>query len=361
MASGYIDDYFLIADSYDTCFDNVRVTQQLLESVGFSINFAKSMLTPRQKMEHLGFVLDSQTMTVAVTKEKQEKLVDKCHVVLEHSSPTIRLVAELIGIIVSSFTGVEYGPLHYRAMEFEKSQALKEARGTFDGPICLSVTARNEILWWVENTHSQFRNIDHGKYWGFLTTDASKEGWGPCSLHYQMTRVLTLRGRWTLEEKEQHINILELKAGLMGLKIFCTNVHHVHIKINMDNTTAIAYLLHKGGSISQQCNVLAKYILTFCIDRNIWLTAAHLPGHLNVLADERSRIFDDKTEWKLNASVFQNIVREFGKPAIDFFASSLSFQLKPYISWKPVPRLVMLTRLRWIGVISCSTLSLHSA
>ena len=93
VESGYIDDSFLMADSYDTCSDNVRVTKQLLKSVGFSINFAKSMLTPRQEMEHLGFVLDSQTMTVAVTKEEQDKLIDKCHFVLEHRSSTIRLVA----------------------------------------------------------------------------------------------------------------------------------------------------------------------------------------------------------------------------------------------------------------------------
>ena len=183
---------------------------------------------------------------------------------------------------------------------------MKEARGNFDGPICLSVTARNAILWWVENTHSQFRYIDHGKYGGFLTTDSSKEGWGAVfSTLPDDESPNSAGGRWTLEEKEQHMNILELKTGLMGLKTFCTNVHHVHIKINMDNTTAICYLQHKGGSISQQCNVLAKDIWTFCIDRNIWLTAAHLPGHLNVLADERSRIFDDKTEWKLNASVFK--------------------------------------------------------
>ena len=59
----------------------------------------------------------------------------------------------------------------------------------------ISVTARKEILWWVENTHSRFRNIDHGKYGGFLTTDASKEGWGgACTLHYQMTKVLILTG-----------------------------------------------------------------------------------------------------------------------------------------------------------------------
>ena len=39
----------------------------------------------------------------------------------------------------------------------------------------------------------------------------------------------------------------------------------------------------------------------------IQLTAVHLPGHLNVIADEKSRVFDDKTEWKLNAYVFQHV------------------------------------------------------
>ena len=126
----------------------------------------------------------------------------------------------------------------------------------------ISVTARKEILWWVENTHSQFRNIDHGKYGGFLTTDAWKEGWGAVfSTLPDDQSPNSARGRWTLEEKGQHINILKLKAGLMGLKTCCTNVHHVHIKINMDNTTAIAYLLHKGGSISQQCHVLANKLV----------------------------------------------------------------------------------------------------
>ena len=208
IANGYIDDSFLMADSIATCSENVTVTKQLLESVGFSINFAKSMLIPSQKMEHLGFVLDSQTMTVSVTKDKQDKLIDKCHVVLEHRSPTIRLVAELIGIIVSSFTGAEYGPLHFRALEFEKSQALKEARGNFDGPICLSVTARSEILWWVDDAHSPFRNIDHGNYGGFLTTDASKEGWGAVfSTLPDDQSPISAGGRWTLEEKRSNTSI----------------------------------------------------------------------------------------------------------------------------------------------------------
>ena len=71
--------------------------------------------------------------------------------------------------------------------------------------------------------------------------------------------------------------------------------------------------------------------------RGIWLTAAHLPGHLNVLADERSRLFDDKTEWKLNPCVFKHVVQRFGTSTIDLYASRLNFQLKPLVSWMPDP------------------------
>ena len=58
-----------------------------------------------------------------------------------------------------------------------------------------------------------------------------------------------------------------------------------------------------------------------------------MPGQLNTLADEKSRIFDDKTEWKLNAQVFQQIVGKFVTPEIDLFASRLNYQFNPYVSW----------------------------
>ena len=56
-----------------------------------------------------------------------------------------------------------------------------------------------------------------------------------------------------------------------------------------------------------------------------------------MLADERSRLFDDKTEWKLNPCVFKHVAQRFGTPTIDLFASRQNFQLKPFISWIPGP------------------------
>ena len=48
-------------------------------------------------------------------------------------------------------------------------------------------------------------------------------------------------GRWTLEEKLEHINGLQLKAGFLGLQSFCSNLSNAHIKIYLD----IIHLLYR--------------------------------------------------------------------------------------------------------------------
>ena len=105
----------------------------------------------------------------------------------------------------------------------------------------------------------------------------------------------------------------------------------------MDNTTAVAYVNHMGGSKSLPCNDLAKEIWEWCANRNITLSATHLPGKQNVIADKESRKFNDRTEWKLNEQAFNKIRHRFGTPDIDLFASRLNYQVPRYVSWKPDP------------------------
>ena len=338
ITCGYIDDSYIMGDTYDTCLTSIRATHDLFKSLGFFVNYDKSVLVPTRQIEHLGFLLNSANMTVSLTSSKKANLISKCRVVLQDPAPSIRAVAELIGIFVSSFTAVEFGRLHYRQLESEKVQALKRVAGDYDKTFYLSEDAKTEIQWWIDNINSQIRHIEHGKISFLLTTDASNQGWGavfdavPSEGAQQCTG-----GRWTLEEKLQHINGLELKAGFLGLQSLCSNLSNVHIKMYLDNTCSVAYLNHQGGMRSVYCDKLANSIWEFCQQRNLWITAAHLPGQLNTLADEKSRIFDDKTEWKLNAQVFQQIVGKFVTPEIDLFASRLNYQFNPYVSWFPDP------------------------
>ena len=73
-------------------------------------------------------------------------------------------------------------------------------------------------------------------------------GWG-AALSGQSTG-----GRWS--SVEQHINVLELRAALFGLKAFCSEMQNIHVKLELDNTSAIAYINHMEGSKSEELNQL---------------------------------------------------------------------------------------------------------
>ncbi|CAB4000067.1 Hypothetical predicted protein [Paramuricea clavata] len=83
---------------------------------------------------------------------------------------------------------------------------------------------------------------------------------------------------------------------------------------------------------------MAREVWAWCMTRNIWLTASHIPGKLNVVADKASRVFDDSTEWKLDANIFPKLTAHFGTPEVDMFASRLNYQMTPFVSWHPDPQ-----------------------
>ena len=104
-----------------------------------------------------------------------------------------------------------------------------------------------------------------------------------------------------------------------------------------DNTTTVSYINSMGGCKSIERNSLTKHIWDWARERNIWLSAAHIPGSSNVDADQLSRNLNLNLEWMLLRPIFQRIVSLFGKPDIDLFASRLNAQVETYVSWRPQP------------------------
>ena len=97
-----------------------------------------------------------------------------------------------------------------------------------------------------------------------MYTDTSTLGWGAT-----LGRTTT-GGRWSPEEKEYHINYLELKAILLGLQSLCSASTECHIKVLTDNTTAVAYIHNMGGSHSIACNDMAREIWLWCKEKGIF-------------------------------------------------------------------------------------------
>ena len=73
------------------------------------------------------------------------------------------------------------------------------------------------------------------------------------------------------------------------------------------------------------------------LERDIVLTAQHIPGVSNKVADSESRHQKDQTDWMLAHEVFQKINQIFGPLEVDLFASQLTHQLHRFFSWRPDP------------------------
>ena len=327
MSAVFIDDCYLQGQTFTECEQNVQETVTLFESLGFVVHEGKSVLTPCKKLKYLGFWIDSDTMAVTLSSEKALKIKNACLDLKTKKKTTIRQLAQVIGQIVAAFPAVLWGPLFYRDLEKNKSEALKKNKGNVEAWTCLSKDAEEELDWWIKNVESSFSPLQTTEPEIELKTDASSSGgWGAVCLSQQTG------GRWSKEEQKSHINVLELMAVEYALKSFETLLRGNHVKVLSDNTCTVAYLKNMGGSRSPECNSIANIIWIWAKDRNIWLTVSHIPGTENFEADAQSRHFNDRTEWKLDRRIFKSITHKLFCPEIDMFASRLNFQMKPFVS-----------------------------
>ena len=270
-------------------------------------------------------------MLVSLTLKKKNRIRELCQQILHDKSSVIRDVAKLLGYFSSSFVAVRFGKLHYRNLERDKIEALRLSKGNFDALMHISELARKDIEWWRDNILDSSNEIYHGIPSITLSTDACNTGWGAVLDAYKT------HGLFSYEERDEHINQLELRAILYGLGslVDCTNSH---IKILCDNTTSVFCINNMGSCKSLGCDSLAKQIWHWAIRCENWITASYIPGHLNEEADTESRRDEFRLEWKLKEEVFVEIMKHFEfEPDIDLFASRLNTQLEKFVSFRPDP------------------------
>ena len=121
---GRIHDSFLMRYIYASCEENIVQTVNMFLKLGFVIHPTKSVLIPTQELKFLGFLLNNISMSIRLPPRKVTYVRQAYEDLLHQHNLTIREVAHVIGLIVSSFQGEQYGELFYRYLEQDKIQAL---------------------------------------------------------------------------------------------------------------------------------------------------------------------------------------------------------------------------------------------
>ena len=289
------------------------------------------MLIPTQKLETLGFIIDSLNMIITISQSKMENIIQIASKVLDSNSCTIRLLAKLIGKFISVFPVFPVGQLHYRILEKSKVAALSANGWDYDGQVLIDTVMKKEIQWWIQNIPEAWAPINRAPPTKFLYVDACKSGWGA------VLDGIYANGHFSIAELPFSINTKETLAIYYAFLSFLDYFVDSHVLIYSDNTTAISYIKNMGGMASELRNNIACDIWNIAISRNVWISITHVPGVLNTEADFASRNLNERTEWSLHNTAFQFLCEKLGVPEIDLFASRLNHKVDKYFAWVPDP------------------------
>ena len=303
----YLDDLLLMNQDEQQLIVDTNSVIWILQHLGFVINWKKSIPTPQQQLEYLGFNINSAELTLALPQDKVLKIREECQQLLQERQVSARRLAKLIGKLTATVLAVLPAPLHYRQLQMLRTKALLRGSQNYGTKIDLNEQCRDELMWWIHyliewNGKSILRPCPDL----VITSDSSKIGWGA------ICNRVTTQGQWSMAESEKHINALELTAAYFALKAFTKDNSDMHVHLRVDNRATQAQINKMGGPRSQGLLEITKEIWHYCLSRKITITAEYLPGALNVEADYQSRVFMDSSNWKLKHQVVSQIENNLG-------------------------------------------------
>ena len=98
----YLDDFLIMAESKQLALQHAATTLNILEGLGFVINYQKSLLIPSQQIEFLGYMVNSVSMSLSLPKDKLKKVQNHCQKLLDNPVTTVRELSKVLGLLSSS-------------------------------------------------------------------------------------------------------------------------------------------------------------------------------------------------------------------------------------------------------------------
>ena len=313
----YLDDWLVLSSSEKKAKDSIRELLSVCRTLGIVINEKKSDLVPSQSAKYLGMTIDTGAGKVFPSLARVEKFLTVEERFCTMQSPPAQLWQVVLGHLASLERLVPHGRLRMRSMQWHLKSQWSPESDPPSLPVALPEEARRDLSWWMVRDH-----LLVGVRFGtpapdlHLYSDASSSGWGA----HLLDQIVS--GVWSAQEKLLHINLLEIKALFLALQAFQDDVAGHHVTAMCDNSTVVAYVNEQGGTVSRPLCLLTSRLLRWTESFDVHLEARYLPGESNVLADVLSRRGQVVgTEWSLHPQVARALLRAWGNPSIDLFAT----------------------------------------
>ena len=300
----YIDDFIVVEPTRERCADSQAILFELLGSLGFEVSWTKCA-APSTRVRYLGIDFDSMDMTLSLPKDKLNKLFKELDFFEGKSRATKGQIQRLCGILAHASKVVRGGRVFSRRIIY-----LLKDLPQGNPRVCISDDFLLDLQWWRQfsaNFNGKAQLIQNNFGQGpELFTDACLKGYGfVCGLDWQAGAFLEEYVNDNYVEREnlcvEHthwlnvtvhgddsINYLELVAIYLALLRLAPSWENQHVLCYTDNTQAMS-AVNRGTSVSKDSMNVIRQIFWICANYNIYLSACHIAGEINLLADWLSR------------------------------------------------------------------------
>nr|KAG5710727.1 hypothetical protein BaRGS_035129 [Batillaria attramentaria] len=334
--SNYLDDLLLKHQVAATLASDRDRLLCLLQQLGFLVNAEKSDLSPSQNYVHLGMQFDTVRNLVSLPQKRIDSILEAVSILVNQPTSPARHWLRVLGLLSAAADLLPLGRLRTRRLQLYLLSQWRPFSGDLDRQIDLPPHLLQELAPWSDPVWlAAGVPLQRPSPTLSICVDASKDGWGA----HLLPSFITAHSLWSPADRAQHINWLELKAVFLALQHWLPQIAASPVLVMSDNSTVVSYIRKQGGTKSTPLCELTRDLLLWCEAHSIDLSARHIPGRLNVIADSLSRCGQIlHTEWSLSPSAFQSICQRWDRPHVDLFATRWNHKLPLFVSPVPDPQ-----------------------
>ncbi|XP_067660210.1 uncharacterized protein [Haliotis asinina] len=305
----YRDDWLLSALSQPASLDSTHAVIDILVWLGWIINLKKSDQVPPWSWSFQ--VHNTSGSSVFVAQPGQQSMSS----FLSQPHDPARTWFRLLGPMAVTVSVVWQAQLRMHPIQ----QALASLWAhSEDLEKCLTVPRwlSPHLQWWTDVVNL-YTGVPLELPTPTLTvqTDVSLMGWGT---FWAVGRCLDAGPK---PEASLHSNVSELRAVRLVFEYFLDHVRGQVVRLQLDNHTAMTYILTQGGTVSQALLEETWDFILWCDRCNCQVIPVYLSGLRNVRADALSHRILAPHEWMLYLRIFGVISQMHGSFQVDLFAS----------------------------------------
>ena len=279
----YLDDFWVCGADFQSCKAALDELICLLRALGFQINWNK-IKDPSQATSFLGILINTVSGELSLKPDKLEQLIGMVRSFLQKTRATRRQLEQLAGKLSWAARVIPWGRAHLRSI-FSLIATLKQPshKGRITG-------IKWDLKWWAtflqngENRRKIWLPTDTLDVY----TDASlKAGGAFCHGDWLYTQ-------WAADcpaLKDHHINTKELAAVVAAACRWGHLWAGHHVIVHTDSSVTLG-VINKGSARNQTCLQLLQLLARLSMQHGFVISARHIPGDDNTLADTISRLHE---------------------------------------------------------------------